>query len=302
MVDTQESTLLVTGASGHLGRRVVELLLEAGAGNVIATTRTPEKLADFAGQGVDVRHADFDEPGGLVDAFRGADRLLLISTDAAGVPGKRIEQHRAAVKAAEEAGVKHILYTSLIDPGPGSPVGLAPDHYSTEQAMRASSMGWTMLRNSIYTNTLIGVVRNAIQAGGKLFAAAEDGRVAYVTREDCARAAAAALAASFEGQQVLDITGPETISQADLAAIASEVTGQPIAYVPVSRETLIDNMVKAGLPRPAAELYTSFDVAIAQGVLDVVSDDFEDLTGRKPTGVADFLAAHREELVSSAEG
>jgi NAD(P)H dehydrogenase (quinone) len=132
------STLLVTGASGHLGRRVLELLLETQTGQIIATTRTPEKLADFAQRGVIVRQADFDDPASLVTAFTGADRLLLISTDVIGVPGLRIQQHTNAVKAAEEAEVSHVVYTSLINPEPGTPIAIAPDHYETELALAQS--------------------------------------------------------------------------------------------------------------------------------------------------------------------
>src|SRR5262249_19713219 len=139
------STLLVTGASGHLGRRVLELLLEAGAGQIIAATRTPEKLADFAQRGVVVRHADFDDPASLAEAFKGAERLLLISTDAIGTPGLRIQQHTNAIKAAEEAGVSHVVYTSLINPEPGTPIAIAPDHYGTEQALAQSKLGFTVL-------------------------------------------------------------------------------------------------------------------------------------------------------------
>jgi NAD(P)H dehydrogenase (quinone) len=296
MSENTKPTLLVTGASGHLGRRVVELLLEADAGTIIATTRTPDRLADFAARGVTVRHADFDQPETLADAFAGADRLLLISTDALGVPGLRIQQHRSAVQAAERAGVRHVVYTSLPNPGPQSPIALAPDHHATEQALEASKMGWTALRNNIYTEMLLGSLPNAVKMG-QLFAAAGDGKVGYVTREDCARAAAAALASSFEGRQVLDVTGPEALSQADIAAIASQLSGREITYVPLTFETLVDNMVNAGLPRPVAEAYASFDKGIAQGVLNVVSSAVQDLTGRAPTRVADFLAEHRATLL-----
>src|SRR5689334_9931004 len=113
MTVTHHQTLLVTGASGHLGRRVIELLLESNAGHLIATTRSPDKLAGLAARGVEVRQADFDDPGSLAAAFAGADRLLLISTDALDGTDRRIVQHGNAVAAAEQAGVKHVVYTSL---------------------------------------------------------------------------------------------------------------------------------------------------------------------------------------------
>jgi len=294
------STLLVTGASGQLGRRVVELLLEAHAGPIVAATRTPDKLADFRARGVDVRRADFDDPASLATAFAGVDRLLLISTDAVGAPGYRIKQHSAAVKAAEDAGVRHVLYTSIVHPEPDSPVVLAADHRGTEDALEASRMGWTFLRNNLYADLQTMTLNRALQMG-QLFSAAGDGKTSYVTREDCARAAAAALASSFEGRRALDITGPEALSQADLAAIASRIAGKPLTYVPLPLETMIDNMVSAGLPRPAAEAYASFDAGIAQGIFAPVSDEVEKLTGRKPIRIADFLAAQLEALLQGSE-
>jgi NAD(P)H dehydrogenase (quinone) len=284
-----------------MGRRVLELLLDAGATSLIATTRTPEKLAAFSACGVDVRPASFDDPASLDKAFAGADRLLLISTDTVGQPGQRIKQHVNAVEAAEKAGVSHILYTSLLNPGPESPVRLAPDHHATEQAITASKMGYTWLRNAVYADSQIRGLAQAVQSG-KLFKAAGDGKIAYVTREDCARAAAAALNASFSGRRALDITGPQALTQAEIAAIVTRITGRAVEYVPIPLETLIENMVKAGLPQPVAELIGSFDAAIAQGTFEVASSAFEALTGHKPTHFADFLAANRDALLPAPAG
>jgi NAD(P)H dehydrogenase (quinone) len=295
MSQNQSPTLLVTGASGHLGRCVLELLLEAKAGTIIATTRTPDNLADFSQRGVIVRHADFENPDSLAQAFKGADRLLLISTDAVDVPGRRIKQHRNAVSAAEQAGVRHVVYTSIMNPE-DSPAFVAPDHRATEEALAATNMGWTVLRENIYTDVLLMSVVRAVQMG-KLLNAIGDGKAAYITREDCARAAAAALISPFEGRQTLDITGPEAVSQYDVAAITSKITGQEIPYIPLELETVIQNMVAAGLPRPVAEAYASFDTAIAQGKFSAVSNTVEELTGRKPTSVADFLSANRDALL-----
>lgn len=284
-----QNTLLVTGASGHLGRRVLELLLEANAGKMIATTRNPEGLADFSARGVEVREADFNDPAGLANAFRGADRLLLISTDATDIPGRRLQQHLNAVSAAKEAGVSHIVYTSLISPEPGSPVLLAPDHWGTESALAESGMGYTSLRNNVYMEMLIDVLEQAKKTG-IVASATGDGKIAHVTREDCARTAAAALASSFEGTRVLDVTGPAAYSYAELTAIMAKLLGQPVTYMPLTLDALIDGMVAAGLPRPAAEAYASFDAGIAQGKMNVVSSTVQDLTGRAPTSVVDFLS------------
>ncbi len=287
--------LLVTGASGQLGRRVLELLLEADTGTIIATTRSPEKLADFAEQGVIVRQADFDNPDSLTTAFEGVDRLLLISTDAVDGTDKRLNQHINAVKAAESAGVKHVIYTSLIEPI-DSAVKFAPDHAGTEAALAESSLDWTILRNNVYMDMIPANINRAYQMGG-LFSASGDGKVANVTREDCAQAAAAALVSSFTGQRILNITGSEAYSSADIAAIASEITGQPLNYVPVELEAIIQGMVGAGLPRPIAEIFASFNTATKQGQFQEVSNDFEELTGQKPITLRDFLMEHKDELV-----
>lgn len=298
-MSNQKPTLLVTGASGQLGRRVLELLLEAQAGTIIAATRMPENLNDFKQRGVIVRRADFDAPETLAEAFAGADRLALISTNAVGKPGWRLDQHRNAVNAAQQAGVSHVVYTSLINPGPDSPVLLAPDHQGTEDALAASTLGWTVLRENIYSDTLLGTLSRAIQMG-TLYAAAGDGKTAYITREDCAQAVAAALLASFADRRTLDITGPEALSQSDLAALASEIAGKSVVYVPLETQVVVNNMVSAGLPQPIAELLASFDTAIAQGRFAMVSTAVEDLTGRKPIAMKDFLASQREALLQGA--
>jgi len=296
MSANQKPTLLVTGASGKLGQRVLELLLEANAGTIIAATRSPEKLAAFAQKGVIVRQADFGDPASLAQAFKGVDRLLLISTDTI---GNRLDQQIAAVKAAEAAGVKHVIYTSIANVQPDSTAQAAPDHYGTEQALIASKLGYTFLRNSIYTDMLLGSLGQAVSTG-TLYAGSGDGKIGYITREDCARAAAAALTDGFEGRRALDITGPEAVSQYDVAAIASKISGKQVTYVPLTLEALIGGMVSAGLPQFVAELLASFDSATAKGELQVVTNAFEDLTGRKPTSVAEFLEANKQAFLQPA--
>ena len=286
--------LLVTGASGQLGRRVLELLLDAKAGPIIAATRTPEKLADFAEQGVIVRHGDFDDPTSLAQAFANVDRLLLISTDVLGEPGKRLQQHLNAVKAAEEAGVSHVIYTSITN-ATDTPVLFATDHAGTEEALAKTSLGWTILRNNLYMDFLIAPLSRAFQMGG-LFNAANDGKTSYVTREDCARAAAAALNAPFTGQRILDITGPQALSQTEVASIASSTTNQPLNYVPVEIDAIIKGMIDAGLPHALAETYASIDTAIAQGKFQSVSSAVEDLTGQQPISLTDFLPSYKDAL------
>jgi len=286
-------SVLVTGASGHLGSRVVELLLEAGTENVIAGTRNPEKVQHFTEKGVEVRTVDFDDPAGMKEAFAGVDRILLISTDAVDGTDKRLNQHRAAVKAAQEAGVQHVVYTSLTDSF-ASAVAFAGDHAGTEQALIDSTMGFTILRNNVYMDMLPDTIARALQSDGKWYDAAENGKVAYITREDCARAAAAALNSDFTARRTLEVTGAEALSRKEIAAIAGELAGTEIEYISVPLEGVIDGMASSGMPRPLAEIFASFDTATAQGGFEVATTAFEVLTGKKPTSVQEFLSENKD--------
>ncbi|WP_394828710.1 SDR family oxidoreductase [Pendulispora albinea] len=299
------SRLLVTGASGKLGRSVLDFLLAENAGPIIATTRNPDHLKEYAAKGVEVRRADFaggdsshkdlkdlGDLGDLSQAFSGADRALLISTEPTPEPDGRLRQHLAAVKALEAAGVQHVVYTSLTNPHPGSPVSIAPDHRKTEEALAASSLGFTILRNNLYIDLLLLGLPNAL-ATGKLVNARGDGKTAFITREDCARVAAAALTAPFSGRRTLEITGSEPLSSAEVAAIVSELAQKPLAHVSAPPEVLRAALVEHKLPPYVAEMLVTFDIAIAKGEFAAVTNAFEELTGRAPQKVRDFLESQR---------
>lgn len=293
-------TLLVTGASGPLGRRVIAHLLQTHgvpAGKIIATTRKPEALADLAAQGVQVRRADFEDPASLVAAFTGAQRLLLISTDAVDRPGRRLAQHQAAVAAAVQAGVQHVVYTSMPRPEPGSPIPFAPDHYGTEQALAASPLTWTVLRHCWYMENLFLSLPQAL-GSGQWFTAAGEGRIAHVSREDCARADAAALASSSTTKATHLVTGPTAHTTSEIAQLASEVTGKPLAVVQVSPEALAQGMAAAGVPPFLVPLLVAFDVNTAAGHVATVSEAVKTLTGTAPQALRDFLVAHKKALQS----
>jgi NAD(P)H dehydrogenase (quinone) len=287
------ATLGVTGASGLLGRRVIELLLEAGGRHVVALTRSPEKLADLAARGVDVREASFDAPAALPAAFAGIERLLLVSTDALET---RRAQQTAAVDAAVAAGVAHLAYTSVTSPYPDA-AALVPDsHYWTEVRIAASGLDFSILRNNQYTDYLVPGAQHAI-ATGTLAHAAGGGRRAFVTREDCAAAAAGALLGA-EGRRVYDISGPAALSNDDLAALYSHLFGRAVAAKSVPAEAYFAGLEAAGMPPAMAGVLTRFDTDTARGYLGIATNHVRELTGREPQPVADFLAANRTALAA----
>ena len=289
------STIIVTGASGNLGRRIVQLLLDRGGDRIIAATRNPAALAEFAARGVEVRRADFDDPASLPAAFAGGDVGLLISTDAVGTPGLRIAQHRTASRASPAPGPRHADTPSLATPG-APPTALARDHVLTEAALAESKLDFTVLRNNLYTD-LLGLYLPAAIASGSLVDACGTGATAFVTREDCARVAAAVAARPPAGRQTLDVTGPAGVTRDEIAALASELFARPIHHLSVEVPALVAGMIEHGVPKPIAELYATFDVGVAQGYLATPSDTVRSFTGRAPQSVRDYLIAHKQALL-----
>lgn len=285
--------ILVTGGSGQLARRVIDLLLEQGAGPLITTTRQPERLADLAARGVAVRQADFTQPAeDLADVMRGAHKMLLVSTNTLEGWGKRFEQHERAIRAAAEAELRHIVYTSITFPYPASPVPVARDHYDTENLLREAGIEYTFLRNNIYAESLLFSLPDAVRTG-KLRAAAGEGRAAYVTREDCARAAAGALLRG-ETRCSYEISGPEALSFADLAEIASRLSGRLVVYEPVDAGAREQELKAGGMDPTLAELWVGFERAIGEGLMDLVTRDVERLAGAPPRRVKEFLSEHQQ--------
>ena len=300
--------LVITGASGLLGRRAAELVLvSTAAEDLILTTRNPVALAPLAERGVTVRHGDFADPRTLRAAFAGGERLLLVSaTDL----GQRTAQHRAAIDAAKAAGVRHIVYTSGLRPEPPNPAVVAPSHHATEQALAQSGLAWTILRNSLYAEYQAPEATQAI-ASGALVHNRGAGKVAYVAREDCAAVAAAVLVAAGHAGVCYDVTGPEAYSAADLAALYGELGGRPVVERRVSDAELIAAMVgtaggrrppwMAGVPqkqeefaadhlRYGAELVASFGRSIRAGYMSACTDTVARLVGRPPQSLRQVLA------------
>lgn len=271
----------ITGASGPLGRATaLEVLRTVDPREVVLTTRHPEAIADLADLGAQVRFADFADPDSVAAAVSRVDRLLLVSTDAVGA---RLEHQRAAVEAAAAAGVSHIVYTSVPEPVPENPAVVVEDHAGTEQALRECGQSWTVLRNHLYAHQMIPVIEQAA-ATGRLITNMGAGRSAYVSREDCAAAAAAVLAHGGYEDTVLTISGPDAVGAEDLAALARKVGGgREVEIVPVDDAGLAEHLRLAGLPESAIRLAVSFGAATRQGFLKDATKAVSGLTGRLPT-------------------
>ncbi len=279
-------SLVVTGATGHLGRLVVESLLEKGvaADQVVATARDTSRLSDLADRGVDVRQADYSDPASLKAAFAGADRILLVSSSEV---GQRVAQHQNVIDAAQEAGVDLLAYTSIAN-ADSSGLALAEEHVATERAILASGLPHTFLRNSWYFENYTGQLPTYLEHGVVL-GAAGDGRVSAAARADFAEAAAAALLAENPAQ-VYELGGAG-FTLSELAAVVSEVTGKEIVYKDVPAAALTEVLVGAGLPAPYAAILADGDEGLSRGELYVEKTDLEALLGRPATTLAEALRA-----------
>ncbi|NHU42266.1 NAD(P)H-binding protein [Rhodococcus sp. A14] len=293
--------IVISGASGDLARRVTQGLLErAPLCNLTLVTRSPEAI-EAGGPNVSVRKGDYEKPELLDEAYHGGDILFLIS----GLNlGRRTTEHRNAIRAAEKAGIRHIVYTSVGGVQPGNPALSAIDHYQTELDLRASGLSYTILRNALYAEIVSAIWLAPAARDGVLEMATGHGSLAPVSKVDVARCATAILAdpADHDGA-VYEITGPELLSMDDIVRLGSEVFGTEIAYKPVSEEERLQFFDSVGLPRtydpnmpPSAEGHmwasdelVSADLAVAQGYQALLSGHVEQITGEAPAPLRSVL-------------
>lgn len=280
--------LIVTGASGQLGKLVVARLLDqVPAADLILVTRTPQALEQAARRGAQVRFGDFEQPGSLPAAFGGAGggRALIISTLGA---RDTAAAHIAAIEAAARAGVAHIAYTSITDPVPGNPCQPVPSHLASEAALRRAGVPWTILRNALYSDLRAKMARAYIR-DGRWTTNMGGGAHAFVSRADCAAAAAGALTAGGHEGQVYDVTGPELIDAPrylaylrdlgrDLGAGPVELAGTGDAEYERYRAAFMANPGNAGY----FELFTTTGTALRTGYLRQLGTGVQQLAGRAP--------------------
>ncbi|WP_270168171.1 SDR family oxidoreductase [Paenibacillus sp. SYP-B4298] len=280
-------TILVTGATGQLGSKVVEALLQTvPASELAVSVRNPEKAEGLKARGVDVRLGDFDRPETLETAFSGVDRLLIISAD--GDTETRIRQHAAAVAAAERAQVKFIAYTSVVNAAESS-LSLAPVHKATEEAIVKTGIPYSFLRNNWYLENELSSIQG-VQAGAPWVTAAGDGKVGYALRQDYAAAAAAVLAGSGHDNTIYELSG-ELVTQDELAAAVGEVLGKEVAVQHVDDAAYASILTNASLPDFVVQLLGQIQKDIKAGTLAVASDDFKKLLGRPATPLKEALAS-----------
>jgi NAD(P)H dehydrogenase (quinone) len=296
-----QDKIIVSGASGQLGSLVIDELIarDVAPENLILVSRTPntDHLRTYAARGASVRFGDFNQPESLDAAYRGGTRMLLISINGGG--GDRPELHKVAIDAAARAGVKHIAYTSYVNADRNDESTIAVDHRRTERVLQESRVAWTMLRNHIYAN---GLVDQAVQivSDGRYLTHTPDARVAYVTREDCAAAAAAVLATPGHENKAYNITGPDAVGPRELVQLASEISGKPVELVVLSDDEYRAQLRASGVPEAAINGTISFAQELDSPYLREPSTAVADLTGRPATSVRALLTQNRERLRAAA--
>jgi NAD(P)H dehydrogenase (quinone) len=269
----------VTGASGQLGRLVVQHLLKTcKPEDLVAIVRDPAKAADLAAAGVDVRAADYEDRATLDAALAGVDKLLLVSSSEV---GKRFPQHKNVIDAAKAAGVKQVVYTSA-PKATTSTLVLAPEHKATEEYLAASGLDYTVLRNNWYTENYAMSIKSAA-ASGELVAAVGSGRVASAERNDYAEAAAAVLTGEGYAGKVYELSGDTAWGYDELAAAIADAAGCACAYKPVTPDALKAAMIGAGLDEGTAGFVAALDAGIANGDLAEATDDMKKIIGRSGT-------------------
>ncbi|MBX2895030.1 MAG: SDR family oxidoreductase [Cyclobacteriaceae bacterium] len=272
----------VTGANGQLGRLIIQKLKEkTSTQSLVALVRTPEKAKNL---GVEVRAFDYDQPETLAASLNGVDVLLLISGSEI---GKRKQQHENVINAAKKAGVKKIVYTSVLHADKSS-LGLAPEHLATEQALKASGITYTILRNGWYTENYAASIPGSVQAGA-FVGSTKDGKISAAARKDYADAAVVVLTTSGHDNKVYELAGDTNFTLTNLAAEVSKQTGKNIPYNNLPEAEYAEVLKKIGLPEPMAHAYASMDVSASKNDLFDDSKQLSGLIGRSTTPLAEVV-------------
>ncbi|ELQ6241529.1 SDR family oxidoreductase [Cronobacter sakazakii] len=281
--------IAITGATGQLGQRVIDTLLNTvAAQEIVAIVRNPAKAAALSAKGVQVRAADYNDAAALTAALAGVEKVLLISSSEV---GQRATQHRNVIEAAKTAGVKLIAYTSLLH-ADRSPLGLAEEHVATEKMLADAGIPYVLLRNGWYTENYLASVPPALEHG-VFIGSAGDGKIASASRQDYAEAAAKVLTLDNQAGRVYELAGDHAWTLRDLTALLSKETGKTVAYQNLSEADFAAALTGAGLPEGFAKLLADSDIGASKGGLFDDSHQLSALIGRPTTSLE---ASLRESL------
>lgn len=278
--------IVITGANGQLGRLVIQSLLsKIPASEIVAAMRNPDKAADIAALGVEIRQADYNQPHTLDTAFKGAEKVLLISSSEV---GSRAAQHQAVIDAAKRAGVNLLAYTSVLKVDT-SPLALASEHLATELAIKRSGIPHVLLRNGWYTENFAARIQPAL-AHGVLIGSAGDGRISSASRADYAEAAAAVLTTEGQAGKVYELAGDDGFTLSDFADELSKQSSRKVVYQDIPEAAYAQALIEAGLPPPFAALLADSDTGTAKGGLFDGGHQLSRLIGRDTTSYATVIA------------
>ncbi|WP_161599538.1 SDR family oxidoreductase [Hymenobacter nivis] len=279
----------ITGATGQLGQATLHALLtQVAPKQVIAVARDPQKAADLRARGVHVRPGDYNDPASLTAAFQGVDTLLFIATSEL-AHAVRVQQHQHVIDAAKQAGVRHVVYVSGVNPTPTSKFGASPGHYATEQYLRQSGLAYTLVRDTLYLDLLPLLLGPTVVADGQFYFAAGEGRVSFVLRTDVAQALANLLTSPGPANQVYELAPAPAHTLAEVASALSEVVGRPIQYVEISEEQLASGARQQQVPEPFITLLTGMAAAMRDQEFAATSPALAQLLGHAPTTLKTYL-------------
>ncbi|WP_372359660.1 SDR family oxidoreductase [Xanthomonas axonopodis] len=275
----------ISGASGHLGQKALSSLAQHGGGHhLVGISRSPQIVSGI----VEGRFGDYDKPDSLAQAYEGLDRLLIIPS-AELAPGVRGHQLRTAIEAAKQAGVPHIFLMSAVGTHEEAAPSLGEAYWVAEQALIRTAARWTILRMSYYAQSMADEIKMSLGSG--VLAGLGDERVAYVSRDDVAAAAAGALLGEGHSGAIYNLTGPASITGTERAAAVSEIVGKPIGYVTITMDQFRAGLAQAGLPEPILDAMAEIKTNFIEGKFDIVTGDVARLSGRHPKSLRDILAA-----------